>query len=239
MLVTTIQARMGSTRLPGKMLMDIGGRSTLAWVIRAAKEASGDAVVVATSSGSEDDPIAQAAESEGVSCIRGPGEDVLARFRLVAQETGAEGLIRITGDCPFLDPTVVDAVVGLFLSTELDYVGTIVPRTLPPGFDAEVLGTAALKRIDQEAKGHHRSHVTSYAYTHPELFRTAGVTFAPPADDLRVTLDTPEDLEFLRALSAELGDGIPSWRHVVEVLRERPDLREINAHIGQKDLAQG
>jgi spore coat polysaccharide biosynthesis protein SpsF len=129
--------------------------------------------------------------------------------------------------------------VRAFDPTRLDYLSTSLPRTLPHGLDVEVVAVHALHAADAHARGVDRVHVTSYLYAHPEGFRLAGVTVAPPCNDLRVTLDEPADAELLDAIVAELGDGPHAWRPVVGLLRARPDLAAINAHVRQKPVAAG
>lgn len=231
---------MGSTRLPGKMLAPIEGRSVLGWVVRSVLESAvSDQVIVATSTGQEDTPLVEEARSLGVSAIRGSPDDVLLRFLQVAEETDASALVRISGDCPLLDPMVVRIVVGAFRAGDLDYVGTVLPRTLPRGFDVEVVSAHALKLAAELATGAHRSHVTSFIYSNPSEFRTAGIGFFPSAADLRVTLDTRDDLELIRAVTSRLGDRAPSWNEVVALLRDNPGLVSLNEHVSQKELEEG
>ena len=236
-----IQARAGSTRLPGKVLADLGGRPVLEWVVRAARAASQiDEVVVATSTVTVDDVVADLADSLGVPVVRGSEDDVLSRFVAALDAHPADALVRLTADCPLLDPTLIDAVAGAWAAApKHDYVSTILVRCLPRGMDVELVTAEALRAVDRMATGHDRVHVTSALYADPTAHRLLGLCVTPPADDLRVTLDTQEDLVLLRALVAVLPDAPPSWRDVVAVLRARPDLVAINAGVGQKPLEAG
>lgn len=232
---------MGSTRLPGKVLRPLGGRPVLAWMVRAARASDGiDDVVIATSTAEGDDVIASLGESLGVRVIRGSEDDVLSRFVLALNETGADAIVRLTADCPLADPALISKVAAVWRSDPaLDYVATTLIRTLPRGLDVELASNDALIAAGAEAKGHHRTHVTSYLYAGPRQFRTLGLVVQPAADDLRVTLDTMQDAEALEAIVAELGDRPPAWHDVVELLRARADIVAINAGVKQKALVDG
>ena len=236
-----IQARAGSTRLPAKVLADLGGRPVLEWVVRAARAANlVDEVIVATSTLAGDDVVADLADSLGVAVVRGSEDDVLSRFVAALDAHPADALVRLTADCPLLDPTLIDAVAGAWAAAPtLDYVSTVVVRSVPRGMDVELVTARALRAVDRMAVGHDRVHVTSGLYADPSAYRLLGICVTPPANDLRVTLDTAEDLVLLRALVAELPDAPPSWRDVVSLLRARPDLVAINADVVQKPVEAG
>lgn len=236
-----IQARTGSTRLPGKVLRPLGGRPVLAWMVRAARAAQGvDEVVIATSTHAGDDAVASLGEQLGVAVIRGSEEDVLSRFVQAQAATGADAIVRLTADCPLVDPSLITKIVALWRSDpELDWVSSTLVRTLPRGLDVEIASAAALAVADAEARDYHRTHVTSYLYASDRQFRTMGIVVSPPANDLRVTLDTPEDAAVIESIVAELGDTPPAWRDVVALLRDRSDITALNAGIQQKKLAEG
>jgi len=236
-----IQARTGSSRLPGKVLEDLGGRPVLEWVVRAARAASQvDTVVVATSTLPADDAVADLAASLGVEVVRGSEDDVLSRFVAALDAYPADAVVRLTADCPLLDPTLIDAVAGAWAAAPShDYVSTVLVRCLPRGLDVELVTAGALRAVDRVAVGHDRVHVTSLLYAEPTAYRLLGVCVTPPANDLRVTLDTREDLALLRALVAELPDAPPSWREVVSILRRRPDLVAVNSAVRQKPIEAG
>lgn len=240
MATAIIQARMGSTRLPDKVLRDLGGRSVLAWVVRAADESGVfDRIVVATTFLDEDDAVASEASKLGVETVRGPVDDVLSRFLLVVDAGCSDPLVRLTADCPLLDPAVIAMVVGAFEAGDVDYLSTVHPRSLPRGLDVEAFTADALYRAGEDAGGTDRVHVTPHIYAHPSEFRVAGLVFHPAAEDLRITLDTEADAELLDAVVAELGDCPPHWRELVGFLRSRPDLTAINAHVRQKEPSEG
>jgi len=240
-VVAVIQARTGSSRLPGKVLRPLAGRPVLSWMVRAAQAASGvDEIVVATSTAPGDDAVAQLGSKLGVRVFRGSEDDVLSRFMLAQQETCADAIVRLTADCPLIDPALISAVVAIWRSNpKLDYVSSGLVRTLPRGLDVEIASAQALKIADAEAEGYHRTHVTSYLYASPKDLATLGIVVNPPANDLRVTLDTIEDAEVINAIVAELGDRAPAWQEVVALLRSHPDIPQKNAQIQQKALAEG
>ena len=240
-IIAVIQARAGSTRLPAKVVADLGGRPVLEWVVRAARAASRvDEVVVATSTLAEDDMVADLALSLGVAVVRGSEDDVLSRFVAALDAHPADALVRLTADCPLLDPTLIDAIAGAWAAAPThDYISTVLVRSLPRGMDVELVTAQALRAVDRMATGHDRVHVTSAVYADPTAYRLLGLCVTPPANDLRVTLDTPADLVLLRALVAELPDAPPAWRDVVALLRARPDLVAINAGVEQKPLEAG
>ncbi|KAA0234482.1 MAG: 3-deoxy-manno-octulosonate cytidylyltransferase [Acidimicrobiales bacterium] len=240
MATAIIQARMGSTRLPGKVLRGLGGRSVLGWVVRAADESRAfDRVVVATTTLDEDDAVESEASALGVEAVRGPVDDVLSRFLLLVDAGSADPLVRLTADCPLLDPAVIAMVVGAFDAGDVDYLSTTHPRSLPRGLDVEAFSADTLRKAGEMADGTDRVHVTSCIYRNPVVFKTAGLIFHPRADDLRVTLDTPADAELIEAVVAQLGDRPPRWRELVDLLRKRPDIAAINAHVRQKQPHEG
>ena len=234
-----LQARTGSRRLPNKVLAPIGRRSMLGHCI----VRLGDGrlpVIVATTDRPQDDAVADEAMKHGVAVVRGSEDDVLSRYLQALEEHPADAVVRITADCPFTDPDLIDAVVAAWSADpRLDYVSTVLVRTLPHGLDVELVSARALRAVDERATGHHRVHVTSGLYTAPDDYRVMGLCFAPDATDLRVTLDTPEDLEALRAIVGVRGAAPVSRAELVSLLRARPDLVAINAAVRQKTLAEG
>ncbi|MGE0093999.1 MAG: aminotransferase class III-fold pyridoxal phosphate-dependent enzyme [Alphaproteobacteria bacterium] len=234
-----IQARMGSTRLPGKVLMDLGGMPVLAWSVRAARAATGiDQVIVATSHASADDAVAEWCKSKGVACHRGPEEDVLRRYAEAAAAATADVVIRLTADAPLLDPAVVAQLVYLRAFEQADYASNVDPPRWPDGLDCEAFTVAALRAADELARRTvEREHVTPFLRHNRRRFAVSMLTC--PISGLwreRWTLDTPEDLEFLRAVTARLApDRAPSYIEVLRVLDAEPELRKINAIIGRDE----
>lgn len=234
-----IQARASSTRLPGKVLRSLAGRSVLGWVIRAAAAAPGvDGVIVATSVEQDDDEVAEEAARHGALVARGPLDDVLGRFAVATGLYPADAVVRLTADCPLLDPRLIGQLVAQWRAQpSLDYLSTVLVRTLPRGFDAELVRAGVLAEQVETAQGADREHVTSGIYANPDRYSCAGIVVSPAADDLRVTLDTTEDWAVIEGIVAELGDRVGDWREVVALLRKRPELAALNAHVEQKKVA--
>jgi spore coat polysaccharide biosynthesis protein SpsF len=208
-VVAVVQARMSSTRLPGKVLMPLGGAGSVLAVLlarlRGAQQV--DEIVVATSSDPADDAVAEAAVEAGVRTVRGPLDDVLRRFVIAADAAGADAVVRITADCPLIDPGVVDELVRLWRDGGTDYVAnTLEPRSFPDGLDAEVISRGALTAADREAtESDAREHVTPFIRARPDRFSQAGLWLSPPHGDVRMTLDDARDLERLSALVDSVG----------------------------------
>lgn len=231
--ITVVQARMSSTRLPAKALIDLAGRPLL-WhaITRAAAAGVQDEVVVATSTERSDDPIVEFCGRHGFSVFRGSLEDVLDRFHGAAEAYRAERIVRVTADCPLLDPEVVAQVVGDFDPARHDYVSNTVERTFPDGLDTEVFSFDALERAWREASvPSDREHVTPYIWKRPDSFRIGQVRQTPDLSAERWTVDEPRDLEFVRAVFREMGRPRFGQGHLLELLERKPWLRKINAGI--------
>jgi spore coat polysaccharide biosynthesis protein SpsF len=234
---------MGSSRLPGKVLLPLGGRSVLDWVVRAVRESGAlDEIMVATTTSAEDDAVITECERLGVDWYRGPIDDVLTRFVGAIKNSPAaepDAVMRFTADCPLLDPELIRMAAAAFRAVPgIDYLSTGMPHTVPRGLDVEIIGTAALRTLDQVAQTHHRVHVTSYAYTHPDEFRLLGLTFLPDTSGLRVTLDTPQDWALIQAVVEHFGDRTVPLRALTEWLDDHPEVRALNAEVQQKALDQ-
>jgi spore coat polysaccharide biosynthesis protein SpsF len=240
-LVAIIQARMGSTRLPGKVLLPLVGETVLGRVVRAAQSSERlDEVVVATSTDSGDDAIAEECERIGAPCVRGSEDDVLSRYVDALDAHPSDGVMRLTADCPLLDPQIVSAVADIWRSGAAgDYLATGLVRTLPRGLDVEILRADVLRAVDKVATGAHRTHVTSWIYTHPDDFRVLGVDFLPARDHLRLTLDTPEDWALVERVVDEFGRRQPSIDELAAWLDAHPEVRDLNAEVTQKSLDEG
>jgi spore coat polysaccharide biosynthesis protein SpsF len=242
--VAIIQAHMGSSRLPGKVMLDLGGQPVLRRVVNRARRIDGvDEVVVACATLPQDDVLEAACREWGVPVFRGSDDDVLERFRGAAERYGADACVRITSDCPLLDPGVSGDIVRRFHQADpaVDYASNKIPQSFPRGLDTEVFTRAALERAAADAtEAYERAHVTIHLYEHPARFRLLSVTSDTDRADWRWTLDTAEDLAFLRAVYARLGpDDAIAWTDVVALLEREPALMDINRHIVQKDARQG
>ena len=236
-----IQARVGSTRLPGKVLMDLGGQSVLSRVVRrVGRVRSLQQAVVATSIAPPDDAIASACARMQVPCFRGSEDDVLDRYYQAARSWPSDAVVRITSDCPLIDPEVVDQAIEMFLEKGADYASNSLQRTYPRGLDTEVFTFAALEMNWRAAREpHQREHVTPFFYEHPELFRVSSIAAPKDYSQYRLTLDTVDDLRLMREVYASFGNrDTMSWREVVELLERRPELSALNSHVVQKALHQ-
>jgi len=231
--VAIIQARMGSTRLPGKIFSKLGEEPALAWVVRAARAAPGiDEVWIATSQNSADDVVAEWAGKHQAPVYRGSEHDVLDRYAGAAKASGADVVVRLTSDCPFLDPQVIGQTARLRAVTDVAYATNVDPPTWPDGLDCEVLTVEALLAAAAEAtRPSDREHVTPFVRNNRARFSSE--CLIAPLFDLareRWTLDTPEDFEFLSAIAERLpADRAPSYLEVLAVLDREPALREINS----------
>lgn len=235
-VVAIIQARVGSTRLPGKVLMPLAGQPMVAHVVARAREIVGvDAVVAAIPDLAEDDPLAAAAAAAGAEVVRGPADDVLARYHGAAALAGADVVVRITADCPLLSPLVSGNVLAAFV--DCDYASNTLRRTYPRGLDTEVLTTAALDTADREAADPiDREHVTPFIYRRPDRFRLRDVVADIDRSDLRWTVDTADDMAFATAVYDALGAAF-EMDDVLELLQRRPALAELNRSSVQKPIA--
>jgi spore coat polysaccharide biosynthesis protein SpsF len=210
--VAIIQARMGSSRLPGKVLQDLGGQPMLARVLNRAGRASGlDALVVATTSEPADDALEAFCEQMGFACFRGSQFDVLDRYYQCARMMMAETVVRITADCPFIAPEEITRVLKAYQKGEYDFVANRLPppykRSTPIGMDVEVVSFANLERAWREAKEpYEREHVMPYFYDTPGRFRVKLVHHRPSLGYLRFTVDTPADLTLAREVFAAFGN---------------------------------
>lgn len=243
--VAIIQARMGSTRLPGKVMKTLCGRTVLGHVITRVKACPlVDEIVVATTQDPQDDVIVAEARKFGARTFRGSEEDVLSRYYFAAGEAGADIVVRVTSDCPLFDPHLLNTMLGQFHADRssgrgLDYLSNTLERTYPRGLDAEIFTFSALERSHVEARQpHEREHVTPYIYQHPEFFALKNFSGPVNLSDLRWTLDTEEDWRLIEAIYAVLGNEEPffSTQAVLQLLESQPELVSINAHVEQKEL---
>lgn len=241
-VVAIIQARMGSTRLPGKVLRDLEGETVLARVVNRLRRARLiDEVLVATTDRAADDAIVTECRRLLVLVSRGDQDDVLDRYFRAAQLAKAEVVVRITSDCPLIDPGITDKTIAAFLATRPDYASNAMVRTYPRGLDTELMSFAALGRAWQEAqKPYEREHVTPYLYEHPEIFKLLSVTGDADYSGHRWTVDNPEDLALMQAIYARFRDSpIFLWRDVLDLLDREPELADLNRSVRQKALREG
>lgn len=237
--VAIVQARMGSTRLPGKILKDLAGETMLGRVVRRLRGAKQiDEVLIATTDSPTDDAIVAECQRYSIAVFRGHQDDVLDRYFEAAKFTGAEVVVRVTSDCPLIDPEITERTIRAFMDHSPDYASNTIVRTFPRGLDTEVVSMAALTRAWQEARRpYEREHVTPYILEHPEEFVLLPVVGDQDYSAHRWTVDMPEDLEFVRAIYNRLkGEGEFSWRDVLDVLDREPELLELNRGVVQKSV---
>lgn len=241
-VVAVIQARMGSTRLPGKVMRRIAGQPMIGWMVERLKACTEvDEVVISTTTQRRDHGVAHFANQIGVRCYRGSEADLIDRLYFTARTFEADAIVRITADCPFVDPDVVDRLVNTYRSLQghVDYVTNNSPRTYPHGLDAEVLPMTTLQKLWEEIKDpYYREWIPYYIQKRRGQFCIVNVELSvdgPPLSHHRWTVDYPEDMAFARRVFRTL---VPSRRifrmkDVLELLDQRPKLISINAHLGE------
>jgi spore coat polysaccharide biosynthesis protein SpsF len=230
--VGIIQARMGSTRLPGKVLKDLAGEPMLARVVERTRRAGMlNEVVVATSVLPTDDRIAQLCAERGWTCFRGSETDVLDRYYHAALEFQADIIVRVTSDCPLIDPQLIDRHVERLMKrwAEVDLVTNMLQQSFPLGLAVEALPLDVLIRMNRMSLARElREHVTTLAYVEPEWFQIDNILHTSDLSKMRWTVDTAEDLELVRRIVTFFGNDRFSWEEVLSLLEERPDWAQIN-----------
>jgi spore coat polysaccharide biosynthesis protein SpsF len=233
---------MGASRLPGKPLFKVLGRPLLSYLLERLKRVSNaDKIIVATSTHPRDILIAEAALSNGVEVFKGSEGDVLDRYYQAAKGAHADVIVRITADCPLIDPILVTQLIDLFksLNDENLFASNTLTRTFPRGMDTEVFSFKALEEAWQNATlPYEREHVTPYLYTHPEKFSTVQLTQNPDQSYYRWTVDTLDDFRLISKLLAAIYPSNPNFslKELNAVYAAHPEWHSINAHIQQKNL---
>lgn len=237
-VVAVIQARMSSSRLPGKVLEDLAGQPMLARVVnRTCRARTLDAVAVATTVAPADDPIVRLCDTQGWICLRGSEDDVLDRYYQVARALEASSVVRITADCPLIDPDIIDRIVGQFLShrAEVDYVSNTIVRSFPRGLDVEVMNFDALEAAwHEDSDPGSREHVTPYIRHHPDAFRVRQVVNNEDCSHMRWTVDTVADLMFVSAVFDHFRNDRFTWKEGLRAVADHPEWAEINRHVQQR-----
>ena len=217
-VLVVVQARMGSTRLPGKVLMELGGPPLLAFMLGRLSALGGVGLVVATSDHPSDDEIERCAGELGVQVVRGDEADVLDRFGTVLDAYPADHVVRLTADCPLIDANLVSEIIVVHLASGADFTSNTIIRTHPDGLDVEVISAEALRSAAAAATdSSEREHVTPYVYRRPGRFRLAAVRHVERLGHLRWTVDTAEDLARLRDMVAT-GPAAESWTAILSAL---------------------
>lgn len=237
-----VQARMGSTRLPEKVLKPILGKPLLEFLVERLSQAKEIAdIVILTTTEPVDDAIEQFCQQREIACFRGSEDNVLERYYQAALQRRPDAIVRVTADCPLIDPEVLDQVVRVFKehAPDIDFVANTLEGTFPRGLDVEVFSFQALEKAFQEAHfPEELEHVTVYFYRHPQLFRLKNVTSPVPLAQHRWTVDTPEDLALVTLILEHLYPKKPQFRlkDILHLLRQHPKWSQLNAHVKQKNV---
>jgi len=241
-VVAIIQARMGSTRLPGKILKKVMSKTLLEYQLDRVKRAELiDDIVVATTVEQADNPIAELCADLQINVFRGSEHDVLSRYYEAAVEHEADVIVRLTSDCPLIDPIIVDQVIKLYLDylIEIDYASNTLDRTYPRGLDTEVFSFAALKQMHEQATlFRDREHVTSYLYTNPNIFSLKQLKNKVDLSAYRWTVDTLEDFQLVELILQDiyLIKNDFGMLDIVALMAKNPEWAKINAQIEQKKI---
>lgn len=241
--VAILQARMTSSRLPGKVMLPVLGEPMiLRQLERLLRASSIDLIVVATSEDESDDELAILLADHGYDYVRGSLDDVLARFVRAIDEYEPDVVVRLTADCPLASPAVIDAVVGEFLAADVDYLSNTLEASYPDGVDVEVVRPSALRWVAENSSDpHEHEHVTLGVYRRPEQFRVAN--FAGPRDlsHLRWTVDNADDLTFVRAVYEKLYPANPAFEldDVLDLLEREPSLARTSADSARNAALDG
>ena len=237
-----VQARMTSTRLPGKVLLPLAGEPMLTRLVeRLRRVQRADGIVIATTTNATDDPIAALCSQLGMPCHRGSEHDVLSRYADAARLHGADTVVRITSDCPLIDPSLIDQVIAVHEEGDSDYVSNMLPPTWPYGMAVEVFSAAALAQAHAEAtQAAEREHVTPFLYWHPERYRLRNVASPVDLSQHSWSVDTPEDYALVGRLFDHLMPTHPHFTQadVLALLDQHPDWIALNQHIQQKPATE-
>jgi len=243
-IIIITQARMTSTRLPGKVLKTVLGKPLLSYQIeRLQRVKQAREVVVATTTNQTDQPIKELCRTMAVPIFRGSEEDVLSRYYEAAKMHKADVVVRVTSDCPLIDPEVIDKVIEYYIKhlPSYHYVSNTLTRTYPRGMDTEVFSFQALEEAYWEATAQpDREHVTPFIYRHPERYRIANVAYPEDQSCHRWTVDTTEDFDLIRKIIEHIYPVKPEFtlEDVLELIHENQDWYYINAHVEQKQYGQ-
>ncbi|MBE6064837.1 glycosyltransferase family protein [Clostridium cochlearium] len=242
-IVCIVQARVGSTRLPGKVLKKICGKTVLEHDIdRLRRIKNIDEIIIATTTLERDNDIVKECERLGVKCFRGSEEDVLSRYYYAAKENNADVVVRVTSDCPLIDPEVSEKIIQYYLDNKdkYDYVSNTIERTYPRGLDTEVFRLKALEKAFNESKiQRDREHVTPYIWDNSDIFKLYYYKNDVDYSELRWTLDTEEDFRLINRIYGLLYPYMNSefkFNDILNLYNDYPELKNINAHIEQKKV---
>jgi len=239
-IVATIEARMGSSRLPGKVLMEVNKRKILSYLIERLKFSKYiDEIIIATSTNYLDDKIVDFAKSENINYFRGSEDNVMLRVIKTAEYGNADIIVEITGDCPLIDPEIIDNVISTYLVNNADYVSNCNIRGYPDGMDVEVYSLKTLKKSYRLTKNRlHREHVSLHIQENPKIFKL--INLVPNHDlfypDLGLTLDEMDDFKLLKEIILKMykPNSYFTCKDIIEFLSKKPKLKEINKSVKRK-----
>jgi spore coat polysaccharide biosynthesis protein SpsF len=244
MVGAIIQARMNSSRLPGKVLKPVLGRPLLELLVERLRFCRRlDDIIIATTAGTEDDPVRDLTERLDIKYVRGSEEDVLDRYFQAARQFQVDHIVRITGDCPLADPVVIDSVIEAYMDVDsgmarYDYLSNATEATFPDGLDVQIFSFDVLERLHQRAdKKYQREHVCTYILEHPEAFRTGNMRCSRDLSRYRWTLDNFEDYELIKAIYEGLYFRKKSFlmEDILKFLEENPGLEGLNKDITRNE----
>ena len=240
-VLAIIQARMGSVRFPGKVLADIGGKPMVQHVIERVRAAGlVSKTVLATTEDPSDDPLEDLGCKLGVAVFRGSSDDVLDRYHAAAIRFGGEVIVRVTADCPLMDPSIIDRAVSVFEAGGYDHVSTAYPvATFPDGLDVWVFSFEALERTWRQATlASDREHVTTFMWKNPHLFRLSNIKHVEDLSHMRWTVDEEVDIRLVREVQRHLGNGtgrIFGMGEILDLLARHPEISRLNSNIGRDE----
>lgn len=241
-VIAAIQVRMGSTRLPGKAIKKINGKTLIEWInyrLSFCKEV--DQIVLSTSDTSENDPLESLAKDVGIDYFRGSETDLIKRLLETAKKFSADAVIRVTGDCPLVDPEILDKMIKIYRNKapEIDYVTNVLPPTFPDGIDIEIISTKTLESLDKEIKDPlYREYLTTTILENPYKFRVFNYASKKNLFHLRLTVDYPEDFELVKIIFTKLHkDGnIFVLEDILNLFKKEPGLIKINEKWVDKEI---
>ena len=232
-----IQARMGSTRLPGKILMKLNGINVLECLLKQISSSMKlDGVILATTLNKEDDKVVTFAKNNSLDYFRGDSNDVLDRFYQCAKKYSLENIVRITSDCPLIDPQIIDKTISLFLSNKFDYVNNFFERTFPFGTEVEVFSFSTLEKVWRDAKKNsEREHVTTYIYDNPDIFSIGYIKNNENLSKLHWAIDRIEDLKFVQKIYEKNSNHPILLNDILEILKNNPEIININKNTDPRE----
>ena len=239
-IVAIIQARTGATRLPGKIFLPLGGKPVIRWVIDRIKKCNEiNDILLATTTNEGDDALEDLCVKSDIAFFRGSEDDVLGRYYFAAKSIGLDEndiVVRITGDCPLIDPKLCDDIVSSLINGDADYASNIVTCTFPDGLDCEAMKFSALEKSWREAElKYEREHVTQYILRHPEIFKVKNYFYPVDLSYMRWTLDEPRDYEFIKTVIDGIGKDDFDMKDVLDFIEKNPRLLEINSSITRNE----